>query len=149
MKVGKYKLFFDGLTDDILDELLDTSDVLQHMLIRLPQFALYKNLREKTLANGQRLRRLRVVPLGVARGAALRARAAPRGRAVRVEAVEHAEVDAPAALVRDGDLAVEDESGNGELDGERHEQRRGVVDPQGRCERQPQVGVPRDEQVQL
>ena len=145
MKVGEHKLLFDCLTDNILDELLDASDILQHMLIRLPQFALDENLREKTLADGKRLRRLRVViPLGVGRGAALRARAAARRRAVRVEAVEHAQMDAPAAFVRDGELAVEDEPGDGELDGERHEQRGGVVDPQGRRERQPQVGVPRD-----
>ena len=137
MKVGEYKLLFDGLANDILDELLNASDILQYMFIRLSKFTLNKNLREKTLANGQRLRRIRIIPLGVARGAALGTRAAPRRRAVRVEAVEHAQVDAPAAFVRDGELAVELEPGDGELDGERHEQRGGVVDPQGRRERQP------------
>jgi hypothetical protein len=45
-------------------------------------------------------------------------------------------VNAPAAFVGDRELAVEHESRDRELDGERHEQWRGVVDPQGRRKRQ-------------
>ena len=125
MKIRKYELLLDGLTNDILDELLHTSDVLQHVLIRLPKLALNKDLREEPLAHRQRLSRGHVaVALWIARGAiAMRVRAgvaAGRG-AVRVEVVEHAEVHAAAALVRDCELAGEDESGHGELDRERHE----------------------------
>ncbi len=149
MKVGKYKLVFDGLANDILNELLDAGDVLQYVLVRLPQLALDEDLREQTLANGKRLRLVRVVSLRVARCAALRDGATPRRGAVGVEVIENAQVDAPAALVRHGELAVEHEPRDGELDGERHELRRGVVDAQGRRERQPQVRVPRDEEVQL
>jgi len=129
MKVRKYKLLFDGPTKDVLDELLDAGDVLQYMLVRLPKLALDEDLWKKTLANRQRLRLVRVISIGVARGATLRDRAAPRRRAVRVEVVKHAQVDAPAALVRDGDLAIEHEARDREFDGEGHEQRRGVVDP--------------------
>jgi hypothetical protein len=58
-------------------------------------------------------------------------------------------VDTPAALVRHGELAVEDEPRDGEPDGERHEQRGRVIDTQGRRERQPQVRVPGHEEMQL
>ena len=149
MKVRKYKLLLDGLTNDVLDELLDTGDVLQYVFVCLPQLALDEDLGEKTLANGQRLRFVCVISIWVARGAALGDRTAPRRGAVRVEVVKHAQVDAPAALVRDRDLAVEHEPRDGELDGERHEQRRRVIDPQGRRERHPQIRMPRDEKVQL
>lgn len=136
MKIRKYELLFDGLTNDVLDELLHAGDVLQHVLVRLPELALDEDLGEKTLADGQRLGLVRVVSPGVTRGASLRDGTAPRRGAIRVEVVEHAQVDAPAAFVGDRELAVEHESRDGELDGERHEQRRGVVDPQGRRERQ-------------
>jgi hypothetical protein len=68
---------------------------------------------------------------------------------IRIEVVKHAQVDAPAALVRHGELAIEDEPRDREPDGERHEQRGGVVDTQGRRERQPQVRVPGHEEMQL
>jgi len=51
MKIWEYKLLFDSFSNNILDELLNASDILQYMLIRLSKFALDKNLREETLAN--------------------------------------------------------------------------------------------------
>lgn len=135
MKIRKHELLFDGLANDVLNELFDAGDILQHVLICLPELALDEDLGEKTLPDGQRLGLVRVISLGVTRGASLGVGTAPRRGAVRVEVVEHAQVDAPAAFVGNCELAVEHESRDGELDGERHEQRRGVVDPQGRRER--------------
>ena len=136
MKIRKHELLFDGLANDVLNELFDASDVLQHVFICLPELALDEDLGEKTLTDGQRLAFVRVISLGVTRGASLRHGTAPRRGAVRVEVVEYAQVDAPAAFVGDCELAIEHEPRDRELDGERHEQRRGVVDPQGRRERQ-------------
>jgi hypothetical protein len=62
-----------------------------------------------------------IIPFRIARGAALGTGGTSRRRTVRVEAIEHAQMDAPAAFVCDGQLTVEHESGDGELDGERHE----------------------------
>ena len=71
MKVGKHKLLFNSLANDVLDELLDARDVLQHMLVSLPELALNKDVRKEALPHGQRLRPVGVVCLWVARRTAL------------------------------------------------------------------------------
>jgi hypothetical protein len=130
MKIREHKLLLYRLANDILYELLDARDILQYMLVRLPKLALDENIREKPLAHRQRfgilLRPLRV---WIALRAAPGARPAACRRAIRIEFIEHAQVDAPTGLVRDGEFAIEDETGDGDLDGQRHEQWRGVVDP--------------------
>jgi hypothetical protein len=71
MKVGKHKLLFYSLANDVLDELLDARNVLQHMLVSLPELTLNKDVRKEALPHGQRLRPVGVVCIWVARRTAL------------------------------------------------------------------------------
>ena len=48
------------------------------------------------------------------------------------------------ALVRDRELAIEHEAGDGEFDREGHEHGRGIVYPERSGERDAEVGVPVD-----
>jgi len=140
MKIGKHKLLFYSLANDVLDKLLDPRDVLQHMLVGLPELALDEDVRQEALPHGERFRPVCVICVWIARRTATRAPS--RGGTIRIEVIEHAEMDAPAALIRHGKLTIEDEPSDREPDRERHEQRGGVVNAQGRRERQPQVRVP-------
>lgn len=55
MEIGKDELFFDSLPNYVLDEPLDSRDVLQDMLICLANLALDKDRRKQALSYRKRL----------------------------------------------------------------------------------------------
>lgn len=178
MKVRKHELLLHRLPNHILNESFHPCHVLQHMLVRLSQFALYEDIRQQALTDGQWLSpplsatyrsstprtgpvivhpTFAVFPSIVVMGAMpISAVAffvpfrATDCRSVWVLIVEDAQMySSSVALVRHCDLSRKQQTGNRKLDRQRHEHRRRIVDPQRSRKREPQVRRPSDMQVYL
>ena len=61
MEVREHQLFHNALPDNLLDEPLYPCHVLQHMLIRLTNLALYVDVRKEPFSDRKRF----LVPFGI------------------------------------------------------------------------------------